>query len=793
MDYSGLRCFVEVKRILEDAKMTAIFTGLSKEQKKAFRKENVLESQERMDELAEEWDTYETSKDTQHESPDFFLRTEVDMDRAAEFIENRTLLRAAKLRQNWLLFESFQKVHVEAQLKTKHKVFDEVLGGSAGSGLYAFANHFVYEPGEFIVTEGEANNAVYLLQQGKVTAYTAITSQVDDEAGEHHDFSNGVVKRLRTMTEGTAAVINDDMLFRNVIVKHSVVADERCVIWKLTRRKLMQMEHENPALACHIHRYILRFTLTCRERLEKEVTTMEELHHNILIDPKKKALKDKSDKKMKIKDAVLAGTGKTHSSHGLSSMIMQKIQQKHWNWVHQKYGDRTQSERKAAEKEEIVIATEQHTLAKLHDAQHHHGHRFHHIRTALEIAEHDKEESKIMEERPWWLNVKPHLSVQMRDNAIKYFDFWSDDYFYAQHEEELKDEMIVVPRRSMSSLTNSEKNSNYTKNQSLNRTASMRNEDDADNILAGRAAGVEQKRKQGAQDKKLVKLIKVENDDGTTSSPRARRMDPFLSPALSGNSGSVSPRLSPGSPRRNSSSSPRNRLGGSPSRGSFGANALTQLELPGSALGSAEESDRDSVNSGGRDSSISVTSNGERRESDGKEVHRFIGVDVIQKALMDLGLYPTLKEVTMMHRILHHSSSDTGHRDKADNVEFLEMVELLTLADIDDRAFKFLILIFLFSFWGLFSPIFYLLFRAAAPAWLFCMLADICYQFFLLSVSIKSSSLFSLLFFLSSFLPFSLSSSLQQQKYNFIKCLNSLQRKSQTRMMQIIYVTMKKF
>ena len=66
----------------------------------------------------------------------FRFRSDIhDMDRGAEQIENIILGRSAKLRENWLLFDSFKKIHVEAQQKKRHQVFDTVLGGAAGSNL----------------------------------------------------------------------------------------------------------------------------------------------------------------------------------------------------------------------------------------------------------------------------------------------------------------------------------------------------------------------------------------------------------------------------------------------------------------------------------------------------------------------------------------------------------------------------------------------------------------------------------------------------------------------------------
>jgi hypothetical protein len=98
-------------------------------------------------------------------------------------------------------------------------------------------------------------------------------------------------------------------------------------------------------------------------------------------------------------------------------------------------------------------------LASLHDAQHHHGHRFHHIGTALEIMDHDEEEANILADRPWWLDVKPHVSSVMNKSAKKHFDMWAADYYFDLREEKkrIKRESELnagpVPRRSLSQTT----------------------------------------------------------------------------------------------------------------------------------------------------------------------------------------------------------------------------------------------------------------------------------------------------------------------------------------------------
>ena len=101
------------------------------------------------------------------------------------------------------------------------------------------------------------------------------------------------------------------------------------------------------------------------------------------------------------------------------------------------------------------------------------GHHFHHLGTALEIIDHDKDEDeRILQEKPWWLLVKPHVSSVMAENARKSFDMWADDYMYDQQQaQERKNSMaagrgrrgevgessnIQLSRRSISQVTDEE-------------------------------------------------------------------------------------------------------------------------------------------------------------------------------------------------------------------------------------------------------------------------------------------------------------------------------------------------
>ena len=458
----------------------------------AFRREDILVKKEEEITLSRRW--------VADHSNQFVIHTAVDMDRGAEVVENLTLERSAKLRHHWLLFDSFKKVHVEAQLKTKHQVFDVVLSGAAGANLYEYADHHVYEPGEFIVTEGKRDDNLYLLQYGKVTAYTAQTEFVTEEERAAGKW-NGIVKRLRTMRGSSGAVINDDNVYNNRTVCHSVVVDEKSVVWKIVKKNLKIMERDNPSLAVAIHRHISKFSLVCRDRLEREIVNLEIMERQTaegagaknktyfkkrhLLFGKKKGdnddgstpttgksnersketvLEDIKARQLQMKRNESEGLSEGHTSHSLAETISKRLQEAHWNWSHQGWDQQHLSEyqgRLIDEKE----GTMDHdgTLAQLHDAQHHHGHRFHHINTALEIAEHNKkEDERILRERPWWLEVKPHVSSVMSENAKKSFDMWADDYMYDLEQEKerkasIKETTFVPPlRRSISETTDEE-------------------------------------------------------------------------------------------------------------------------------------------------------------------------------------------------------------------------------------------------------------------------------------------------------------------------------------------------
>lgn len=668
MDFSGLRTFAEVKRLLKENHVFCLFTGISPMLADAFRRENICDTNEMnnkdnedksRENIVRNW-PMDPRGGWVDDNGEYIIHTAEDMDRGAEIVENKTLERCAKLRKNWLLFDSFKKIHVEAQLKTKHQVFDLVLSGDAGANLYAYANFEVREPGEFIVTEGTQNENIYLLQHGKVTAWTAQT-----ESKEATGEVRGKLRRLRTMRGSSGAVINGDSIFTNRVVSHSVVVDEKSVVWKITKQNLKKMERDSPTLACEIHRHISKFSLICRDRLEREIINLEILDR--FTQNKKSGKKSyfsekhrRSKNKINVK-AAINSHGKSaenipqpknnlkidsggHASNSLAQSISKSLMEAHWNMSHMKTSEYYKSEHKEEKKRELNMLMKDETksehnvtLAQLHDTQHHGGHRFQHINTALEIINHNKEEEEeILKERPWWLNVEPHVSGVMATNAKKAFDMWADDYDYDQKQdekrikmEEMKHENIFGVRRSMSQTTDEE----LSKERSSFLSQGTSSSESMGSLDTSKKAGARRSFSTTDHDALTATKTVKESTNGTILSslespvtfvklreaPAKRntllgtKADIFSHPALTQAStrrvlSPVSPRMSM-PPSLSSNMSPRKSPRNSPTN-------QTRLALPTLSLNDGSPNDKNGEDKG-RDSGLNT--------------HKFIDVHLIQK------------------------------------------------------------------------------------------------------------------------------------------------------------------
>jgi sulfate permease, SulP family len=96
--------------------------------------------------------------------------------------------------------------------------------------------------GSTIMTQGDASDDLYFLESGRVTVLMS--------------FSSGVTMRVRTMGPGT--MIGEVGFYLRVPRTATVIADRDSVLYRLTRDALARLDHEAPAVAADVHRFMAR-------------------------------------------------------------------------------------------------------------------------------------------------------------------------------------------------------------------------------------------------------------------------------------------------------------------------------------------------------------------------------------------------------------------------------------------------------------------------------------------------------------------------------------------------------
>ena len=97
----------------------------------------------------------------------------MDMDQAAEVVEEKMLRRAELVRRKWLVFHSLLKVHQGAVLKASYELFAADLGHDTAHRLYKYLESVQVAQDEIIVEEGEQEGTLYMLHAGRATAFTS--------------------------------------------------------------------------------------------------------------------------------------------------------------------------------------------------------------------------------------------------------------------------------------------------------------------------------------------------------------------------------------------------------------------------------------------------------------------------------------------------------------------------------------------------------------------------------------------------------------------------------------------
>ncbi len=128
----------------------------------------------------------------------------------------------------------------------------------ATTTLVRYLEPLAVEAGVTVMRQGEPADALYIVEAGQVTVLL--------------DLANGERLRLRTMGPGT--LIGELGFYLGLPRTASVVADEACVLRRLTQANLARMHADDPAAAAAFHAYVSRILA---ERVVNANRTVETL------------------------------------------------------------------------------------------------------------------------------------------------------------------------------------------------------------------------------------------------------------------------------------------------------------------------------------------------------------------------------------------------------------------------------------------------------------------------------------------------------------------------------------
>jgi SulP family sulfate permease len=124
--------------------------------------------------------------------------------------------------------------------------------------LMRFVEPVEVAAGEPLFRQGDPADDMYFIESGRMTVLL--------------EMPDGTIKRLRSMLPGT--VVGEVGLYLGTARSSSIVAEELCTLYRLSRRSLELMERDEPDLAAAFHRFVARLTA---ERLVDLTRAVEDL------------------------------------------------------------------------------------------------------------------------------------------------------------------------------------------------------------------------------------------------------------------------------------------------------------------------------------------------------------------------------------------------------------------------------------------------------------------------------------------------------------------------------------
>jgi SulP family sulfate permease len=198
IDSTGMLSFARMMQWSQEQGITLVMTGLAETIEKQFIQENAT---------------------IQDEMLKFFA----DADHGIEWCENE------------IIAENLADLHIEQNISEQLKA---ILTDDSVEKLIPYLQRCEYDPGEYLIREGDAPDFIYFVQSGQVTA------QLESPG------KNPV--RLETINSGRT--VGEIAFFLGTRRSASVVANQNSVVYSLSMEDLSRMEATDPESANVFHR-----------------------------------------------------------------------------------------------------------------------------------------------------------------------------------------------------------------------------------------------------------------------------------------------------------------------------------------------------------------------------------------------------------------------------------------------------------------------------------------------------------------------------------------------------------
>src|SRR5262249_55925377 len=125
--------------------------------------------------------------------------------------------------------------------------------------LRAYLERLEFPAGQYLFTQGDQADSLYLLQTGRVSVL--------------YEGADGAELRLRSMVGPT--VLGEMGLYRSHPRGASVKVDKACIAFRLSHASLQTMEEGDPSVAYAFHKFIVRILASRLDLANREIAGLQ--------------------------------------------------------------------------------------------------------------------------------------------------------------------------------------------------------------------------------------------------------------------------------------------------------------------------------------------------------------------------------------------------------------------------------------------------------------------------------------------------------------------------------------